>query len=45
MLRTSLVISAVAALAGCSSLQPQTDRLLGVITPYRIDIMQGNVVT
>lgn len=35
----------LAALAGCSSLQPQTDRLLGVITPYRIDIMQGNVVT
>ena len=36
---------ALAALPGCSSLQPQTDRLLGVITPYRIDIMQGNVVT
>jgi outer membrane protein assembly factor BamE len=32
-------------LAGCSSIQPTTDRLLGVITPYRIDIMQGNVVT
>ena len=45
MLRTRLVVSAVAALAGCSSLQPQADRLLGVITPYRIDIMQGNVVT
>ena len=45
MLRTRLVVSAVAALAGCSSLQPQADHLLGVITPYRIDIMQGNVVT
>lgn len=38
-------VLAVVALASCSSLQPQTDRLLGVITPYRIDIMQGNVVT
>jgi len=29
--------------AGCSSLQG--DRLLGAITPYRIDVMQGNVIT
>lgn len=33
-----------AALGGCSSLQSE-DNLLGVITPYRIDIVQGNVVT
>jgi len=26
-------------------LQPTADKWLGVITPYRIDIMQGNVVT
>ncbi len=26
-------------------MQPPKDKLLGVITPYRIDIMQGNVVT
>lgn len=44
MYRTCLTLI-VTALAGCSSMQPQTDRLLGVITPYRIDIMQGNVVT
>jgi outer membrane protein assembly factor BamE len=44
MYRTCLTLI-VATLAGCSSFQPQTDRLLGVITPYRIDIMQGNVVT
>jgi outer membrane protein assembly factor BamE len=31
-------------LGGCESLQT-TDSLLGVITPYRIDIVQGNVVT
>lgn len=29
--------------AGCSSIQG--DRLLGAITPYRIDVMQGNVIT
>ncbi len=28
---------------GCSS--PQADRVLGAITPYRVDVMQGNVVT
>ncbi len=31
-------------LAGCGSLQV-SDSFLGVITPYRIDIVQGNVVT
>ena len=31
------------ASAGCSSLQG--DRLLGAITPYRVDVMQGNVIT
>ena len=34
----------VATLAGCSALQ-RSDGLLGVITPYRIDIVQGNVIT
>jgi outer membrane protein assembly factor BamE len=31
-------------LAGCDSLQ-RTDSLFGVITPYRIDIVQGNALT
>jgi outer membrane protein assembly factor BamE len=31
-------------LGGCESLQT-TDSLLGAVTPYRIDIVQGNVVT
>jgi outer membrane protein assembly factor BamE len=44
MLRTSLFVAA-ALLAGCSTMQSSTGRLLGVFTPYRIDIMQGNVVT
>lgn len=29
--------------AGCSSIQG--DRLFGAITPYRVDVMQGNVIT
>lgn len=35
---------ALASLAGCSSLQ-SSDNFLGVITPYRVEIVQGNVVT
>ena len=31
-------------LSGCESLQ-RTDSLFGLITPYRIDIVQGNAVT
>jgi outer membrane protein assembly factor BamE len=32
------------ALSGCESLQ-RTDSLFGLITPYRIDIVQGNAIT
>lgn len=32
------------ALTGCDSLQ-RSDSFMGVITPYRIDIVQGNAVT
>jgi outer membrane protein assembly factor BamE len=32
------------ALWGCQSLQ-STDNFLGVLTPYRVDVVQGNVVT
>jgi outer membrane protein assembly factor BamE len=38
------VISASAVLAGCAS-QRTADSFLGFITPYRIDIVQGNVIT
>ena len=42
----ALVASVVggALLGGCQSLQ-SSDNLLGVITPYRIEIVQGNVIT
>jgi len=39
-----LAASLLAALAGCQSLQ-SADSLFGVVTPYRIEIVQGNVVT
>lgn len=39
-----LAPAALAALTGCSSLQ-SSDNFLGVITPYRVEIVQGNVVT
>lgn len=32
------------ALAGCQSLQ-STDNFLGVITPYKVEVVQGNVIT
>ena len=39
-----LLIGPLMLLAGCDSLRT-TDSFFGVITPYRIDIVQGNVVT
>ena len=39
-----MLAAALLALPGCSSLQV-SDGFLGVITPYRIDIVQGSVVT
>jgi len=33
-----------AALSGCQSLQ-SSDNFLGVITPYRLEVVQGNVIT
>ena len=42
--RPALAVLALALLgAGCSSIQG--DRLFGAITPYRVDVMQGNVIT
>ena len=39
-----LALAAASQLAGCQALQ-RTDSLVGLITPYRIDIVQGNAVT
>ena len=40
-----LLAFSVAGLAGCSSLQRSDNFLLNLITPYRIEIVQGNVLT
>jgi outer membrane protein assembly factor BamE len=47
MRRPTTLLSALAAcvvLTGCEALQ-RTDSLMGFITPYRIDIVQGNAIT
>ena len=41
---STLLLCAALSLTGCESLQ-RTDSLFGFITPYRIDIVQGNAVT
>jgi outer membrane protein assembly factor BamE len=38
------LLAACTLLAGCEALQ-RTDSLMGLITPYRIDIVQGNAIT
>jgi outer membrane protein assembly factor BamE len=44
LLLTSAALCGMLALGGCESLQ-RSDSFIGLITPYRIDIEQGNVVT
>lgn len=43
MVLASLTVALAAG--GCATRQQATDSFLGLITPYRIDIIQGNVVT
>ena len=44
-LNLTLVALALVGLAGCSSLDGASARVASVITPYKMDIVQGNVVT
>jgi outer membrane protein assembly factor BamE len=44
LLVLSFGLAATSLLGGCAALQ-STDSLFGLITPYRIDIVQGNAVT
>ncbi len=41
---SSAVLVLAATLGGCQSLQ-SSDNFLGVITPYRVEVVQGNVIT
>ena len=44
-LRLTLVVVAMLGLGGCSSLNGASSRIAGIVTPYKSDIVQGNVVT
>ncbi|CAM8672175.1 OlmA Outer membrane lipoprotein OmlA (small protein A) [Comamonadaceae bacterium] len=44
-LRTTAVVLSLATLGACGSVRSTSDKALGVMTPYKIDIVQGNVVT
>jgi outer membrane protein assembly factor BamE len=44
-LRLNLVVLALVGLAGCSSFDGASNRIASVVSPYRLDIVQGNVVT
>lgn len=39
------IAAALLALTGCASRALSPDAFLGLVTPYRIDIVQGNVIT
>jgi outer membrane protein assembly factor BamE len=42
--RLGALLAAALSLAGCQSLQ-RSDSFFGVITPYKIEVVQGNVIT
>lgn len=41
----AVALTAATLLAGCSSWPSSGDSVFGLITPYRVDIQQGNVIT
>jgi len=43
--RTSLMLCLCASLAACSSFDSASNRLSSIVTPYQIDVVQGNVIT
>lgn len=47
-LRSSIPVGLLvvcASLAGCSSFDGATNRIASIVTPYQIDVVQGNVIT
>ena len=44
-LRLTLLALAMLGLGGCSSLDGASSRIAGIVSPYKSDIVQGNVVT
>jgi outer membrane protein assembly factor BamE len=45
VLPTALALTALLGAAGCQSMLQSSDSFLGVITPYRVEVVQGNVIT
>jgi outer membrane protein assembly factor BamE len=45
LLAAALLLPLLLASAGCASYLQSSDNILGVITPYKVEIVQGNVVT
>jgi outer membrane protein assembly factor BamE len=44
LIHAGLVLAGAMGLAGCQSLQ-SSDSFMGVITPYKVEVVQGNVIT
>ncbi len=44
-LRVSTCICAAAALAACGSLNNASQRIGGIVTPYKVEVVQGNFVS
>lgn len=43
--RLSLLLAASASLAACGTLNSASTRIAGIVTPYKMDIVQGNFVS
>ena len=45
LLPATLALAAALLATGCGSFGRKTDAFLGVVTPYRVEVVQGNVIT
>ena len=43
--RLALALAACAAAAGCGTFDNATQRIAGVVTPYKVEVVQGNFVS
>jgi len=43
--RLALVLAACAAATGCGSFDNATQRIAGLVTPYKVEVVQGNFVS
>jgi outer membrane protein assembly factor BamE len=43
--RVAFVLAACAAATGCGSFDGATQRLAGIVTPYKVEVVQGNFVS